>query len=180
MNIDDVLRALAEAGPRDAPPRVEAALRMAFRENVRRRRWKWITFGSAAALAAAAASVFVYAELSRPQPPIPAVVAHIGPPARVQPQAAKAVAVALPRPKRKRHQRPAPAREVPREFIALPYGDDALIRERATVMRVEMPRSAMRLVGFPVAEERANEKVMADVLLGPDGLARAVRFVDSF
>ena len=62
----------------------------------------------------------------------------------------------------------------------MPYGDDALIRERATVMRVEMPRSALRLVGFPVAEERANEKVMADVLLWPDGLARAVRFVDSF
>jgi hypothetical protein len=35
----------------------------------------------------------------------------------------------------------------------------------------------MRLVGLPVNEERANERIRADMVLGQDGIARAVRFV---
>jgi hypothetical protein len=32
-------------------------------------------------------------------------------------------------------------------------------------------------VGLPVNEERANERIRADMVLGQDGIARAVRFV---
>jgi hypothetical protein len=49
--------------------------------------------------------------------------------------------------------------------------------EDATVVRVQLPRSAMRMVGLPVNEERAGERIRADVVLGQDGIARAVRFV---
>ena len=45
------------------------------------------------------------------------------------------------------------------------------------VVRVRLPRSAMRSVGLPVNEDRWMEQVPADVLLGQDGVARAVRFV---
>ena len=47
------------------------------------------------------------------------------------------------------------------------------------VVRVEVPRSAMEAVGIAVSPERAAERVQADVMMGSDGLARAVRFVDS-
>ena len=33
-------------------------------------------------------------------------------------------------------------------------------------------------LGFAVSAERAAERVEAEVMLGPDGLARAVRFLD--
>jgi hypothetical protein len=46
------------------------------------------------------------------------------------------------------------------------------------VVRVEMPRSAMLALGLEVSPERASELVAADVMLGPDGLARAVKFLD--
>ena len=63
------------------------------------------------------------------------------------------------------------------EFVPLPYGDDALVGESTRIVRVELPRSALRMAGFSVAQERANDRVEADVVLGADGLAHAVRFV---
>jgi hypothetical protein len=45
------------------------------------------------------------------------------------------------------------------------------------MVRVELPRSAMVSFGLPVHMDRVNEKVKADVLLGVDGLAQAIRFV---
>jgi hypothetical protein len=35
----------------------------------------------------------------------------------------------------------------------------------------------MRSFGLPVSEERALDRVQADVLMGEDGIARAIRFV---
>jgi len=35
----------------------------------------------------------------------------------------------------------------------------------------------MRTVGLPINEERASERIQADVLLGQDGIARAIRFI---
>ena len=40
-----------------------------------------------------------------------------------------------------------------------------------------VPASTMRKVGLPVSENRLTERVYADVLVGNEGLARAIRFV---
>jgi len=45
------------------------------------------------------------------------------------------------------------------------------------VMRVELPRSALMSFGLPMDMERAAERIKADVVVGNDGLARAIRFV---
>jgi hypothetical protein len=45
------------------------------------------------------------------------------------------------------------------------------------MVRVELPGSALGEVGLPVDPETAKTPVKADVLLGDDGLARAIRFV---
>jgi hypothetical protein len=76
--------------------------------------------------------------------------------------------------------RPQPAR--PSTQIATrfyPLQDAATLPpfEYGTLVRVRLPRSALRLVGLPVNEDRLSERIDADVLLGQDGLARAVRFV---
>jgi len=49
--------------------------------------------------------------------------------------------------------------------------------ERGQILRVNVPASVMQSVGFPVAEDRLTEPVQADVLLGEEGLPRAIRFV---
>ena len=49
--------------------------------------------------------------------------------------------------------------------------------ERGQIVRVRLPRSALTVFGLPVNEEHVEETIRADVVLGEDGLARAVRFV---
>ena len=46
-----------------------------------------------------------------------------------------------------------------------------------TTLRVELPRSALSSFGIPVNAEQSGGRVKADVLLGDDGTARAIRFV---
>ena len=69
------------------------------------------------------------------------------------------------------------AAEVTTEFMPLGDVSVANLQEGAQVVRVEMPRYAMARFGLPVNMERYDEKVKADVWVGADGLARAIRFV---
>jgi hypothetical protein len=48
---------------------------------------------------------------------------------------------------------------------------------RVQVIRVQMPRQALIAFGLPVNIERADVPVKADLLVGEDGLAHAIRFV---
>ena len=50
--------------------------------------------------------------------------------------------------------------------------------ENAMVVRVQLPVASLRLMGFPMDEERADAAVQAELLLGQDGLARGVRLVE--
>ena len=67
--------------------------------------------------------------------------------------------------------------EVASPFMPLGYTNPANIQDGAQVVRVELPRYAMARFGLPVNMERYDENVKADVWLGADGLARAIRFV---
>lgn len=64
------------------------------------------------------------------------------------------------------------------DFIPLPNAEAMSPSEDVNLVRVEVPRSAMIELGFAVSEERASEPVEAEVVLGADGLARAVRFLN--
>jgi hypothetical protein len=63
-------------------------------------------------------------------------------------------------------------------FIPLPNAERVGPNDDVHVVRMELPRSAMLVVGLDVSPERVSERVEAEVMLGPDGLARAVRFAD--
>ncbi|HMJ25356.1 MAG TPA: hypothetical protein VK475_05985, partial [Pyrinomonadaceae bacterium] len=67
--------------------------------------------------------------------------------------------------------------EIATDFLPMSYGSTANLQDGGQMVRVELPRSAMASFGLPVNMDRANEKVKADVLLGVDGLAHAIRFV---
>jgi hypothetical protein len=67
--------------------------------------------------------------------------------------------------------------EVVTRFFPLREGEDLTTLDSLQVVRVELPGSALGEVGLPVAPEMVNEPVKADVVLGQDGLARAIRFV---
>jgi hypothetical protein len=69
------------------------------------------------------------------------------------------------------------ASEIATDFIPLGNINSTSFQEGGTIMRVELPRSALVRFGLPVNMDRVNEKVKADVWLGVDGLAHAIRFV---
>ena len=50
-------------------------------------------------------------------------------------------------------------------------------QDAAHMVRIRLPRREMRRFGLPVSEEFERSSIEADVLIGQDGVARAVRFV---
>jgi hypothetical protein len=67
--------------------------------------------------------------------------------------------------------------EVATDFIPIGYMSAANLQDGGQIVRVQLPRSALANFGLPVNMDRYNEKVKADVLLGVDGRAHAIRFV---
>jgi hypothetical protein len=68
--------------------------------------------------------------------------------------------------------------EIATDFM--PLGGDVntvVLQDGGQIIRVKLRRSELLRFGFPVNMERYNENVKADVLVGVDGLARAIRFV---
>jgi len=67
--------------------------------------------------------------------------------------------------------------EIATEFLPLADANNLTAQDGGQLVRVELPRSALLAFGLPMNIERADEPVKADVLVGQDGLARAIRFV---
>lgn len=67
--------------------------------------------------------------------------------------------------------------EIATDFMPVGYASPMSLQDGGQVMRVELPRSALAGFGLPVNMDRVNERVKADVLVGTDGQARAIRFV---
>jgi hypothetical protein len=70
------------------------------------------------------------------------------------------------------------------DFIWLPYGSGVPLEDGWAIIRVSMPRSELASLGVtplaaPVSYTQASAPTLrADVVLGQDGLARAIRFVE--
>lgn len=67
--------------------------------------------------------------------------------------------------------------EIATDFMPIGYMSSISLQEGGQVVRVELPRSTLAAFGLPVNMDRYNEKLKADVVLGVDGVARAIRFV---
>jgi hypothetical protein len=63
-------------------------------------------------------------------------------------------------------------------FYPLPDAEALPPVESAMVVRVQMPMASLELIGFPINQDRASDRVEAEVLLGQDGLARGVRLIE--
>ena len=169
----ELLRVLkrADAGL-EAGPEVEARVLVAFRRRRAVRAWKR---GSALAAVAAAAVLALIPGQRHPASQSNATVAE---PVNASVAAAVAPAEApeptrTERPVRVRRVTP-PLREIATDFF--PLIDTPPPFERGELVRVVLPAAAMRKVGIPVSENHLADPVQADVLVGQEGLARAIRF----
>lgn len=179
------LRALARQDAElEAPLAVEDRVRKAFRRRRAVRSWR--NFG-AWSLVAAAMIVMVFVTGVRERRPTPAApapqkfaarppqLAVVDPPAVETPERTEAVPASPQSPPLVRPEPPQQPRELVTQFF--PLLDAPPPFEHGELLRVTVPASTMRKVGLPVNEDRLNDRVYADVLVGQEGLARAIRFV---
>jgi hypothetical protein len=69
--------------------------------------------------------------------------------------------------------------ELATNFYPLPYGSGLPLDDGWEIVRVSLPRSALATLGVPVAGElTSTAPIKADIVVGGDGLARAIRFVE--
>ena len=68
------------------------------------------------------------------------------------------------------------AQEITTEFMPLSYVQGPA-SDGLQLVRVELPRSALVSFGLPVNTARGGQPIKADVVLGHDGVAHAIRFV---
>ena len=181
----------------DAPPEIEQHLRETFRARAvvvpmpvaRRYTGYWVASIAAMILIV----ISVVALRSRTDPPKPMNAQQTEQPRikeeppvaeeqKVEPQQLKEAIVQKPR--RQTVRRSANReianhvnREIATDFMPLGYYNPATLQDGGQIIRVELPRSALVNFGLPVNMDRYHEKVKADVLLGVDGLAHAIRFV---
>ena len=149
-----------------APDRVEARLVAAFRGSggipARRSPGGWPEVFAWAAAAAVVVALALF--LVRDRPPA-------RPGQQANPQAVQMAVLQAP-------DWADPETAAADGFIALPNAAQLTADEEVNMVRVELPRSSLIALGYPVSADQASENVEADVVLGADGLARAVRFVD--
>jgi hypothetical protein len=67
--------------------------------------------------------------------------------------------------------------EVTTDFFALADENELVPLESGQVLRIKLPGSTLISMGFPITAESASQNVLADLLVGQDGQARAIRFV---
>ncbi|HEX5736070.1 MAG TPA: hypothetical protein VF131_24800 [Blastocatellia bacterium] len=167
----------------------------------RRRLSRW-AIAAAAAILILIALVALRANQSMPEPPQQAIETQTAPvvapsaPEQESPQKKDSVAPVTPRRSVQNYKAANKARrdaqqpetvnakdaaagdyEITTDFMPLPHRGSIAELEGGQVLRVELPRSSLASFGLPVNLERAGERIKADVVVGNDGMARAIRFV---
>jgi hypothetical protein len=61
--------------------------------------------------------------------------------------------------------------------VPLTFAGETKALENGFIVRVEVPRSTLIAMGLPLNVERHEEAVKADVMMGDNGVAYAIRVV---
>jgi hypothetical protein len=194
------LSAVAAAQLTGPPPAIKTALMAEFRRQqsvvpIRRSLPRWV---AVAAIAAALLVALLFARGGRRTQPVVAQVhypAPVAPPAQAAaPEpAVRPVVQAVDRTPHRARRRPAVHRTLPTppaalaeqaqapeiatDFFEIPYVEPLRPDQRGDVFRIQMPRANMAVFGLPLSGGRLDARVTADVLMGEDGVARAIRFI---
>ncbi len=165
-----------------APPRVETSLRLAFRNHHRRATWRrtleWTSVGAAAAVLL----VFLWTVSGRSKgPAVPAPRKDVSSQSQA-PQEAKGPAAV-------NHGEAAPAADTVVEdasatgtyaatdFVPVPFTGAISADDPGMVVRVQLTRSSLAQLGYPVAVTPDEDLILADVLVGVDGWPRGVKVI---
>ncbi len=155
----------AEVAAMKVSEALEATLLREF--DRRRRRVLWL-LPIAAMLAA---TVWLMPRDQQVVPPQPA------PFAAAAPAPVPVVPVKKVHTRRRKAAKPAPPDDDQPEFIRIPFSAPLGPYERAEIIRTEIPVSALTAAGIQVATADTGAKAQADLVVGEDGMAHAVRLI---
>jgi hypothetical protein len=174
----------------DAPPEIEMQLRQAFRARAIVAPRSYVNYWVAGIAAVLLIAISVIAIRWNTHNPVEVNAGRIeSTPIKEEPrvdypEAPKKHEEVVQKPRRRPVRRTPRSevanhvtREIATDFMPLGYLNPATLQDGGQIIRVELPRSALVNFGLPVNMDRYHEKVKADVLLGVDGLAHAIRFV---
>lgn len=189
--LEDLLGLLGELPSSDPPPELRDRLNRLGRErlgsddsqilvNLRPGRLNWfrVALVTAGLVLIAAVSIAVFWPKKQDRRPV-----AIQPDIRRHQEVSSGQAVMTPRAKRARVRLPkvstAPpgkssVGDSPRLTIHLPYSNSAVETGTATTIRVAMTQSELLSLGFPVNATLQDHRVVAELMLGGDGLPRAI------
>ena len=177
--VDALMRKLAQDSPCQAPQRVRLHLENAVRQyrpsepQVGRR---WLL--AAAVLFAAIVSTFGAMISNRSGHISP--ISKVLPPANTQPPSVletHEIAPKTPPPaKVKRRQPPKVANPQP-VFVRLPFSDPTLMVGTSVTIRLALSDAELLAMGVRPIESDPSRSYVADLVLGDDGLPRAIRIV---
>ena len=190
-----------------APPEMELKLREAFRQrsvvvplakrSARPRYW-WAAVAAVLLIAMTVTAMWwrstapqqqVANEVMPKQVETPRAPSDVAPPKEVQYQADNEPPRRTAQPARSTHRNTIPRRaletpmanhvsnEIATDFMPLGDFNFASLQDGGQIVHVKLRRSALVRFGLPVNMDRYNENVKADVLVGVDGMAHAIRFV---
>jgi hypothetical protein len=165
-----------------APAHVEASLLAAFRNHHRRAFWRrtleWASVGAAAAVLL----IFLWITNGRSRTQMPAAPRNdVSSQPRIpldasaqgtaKPDAATLVAdAAVPQPAVSESYAAS-------DFVPVPYTGTIAADDPGMIVRVQLTRSSLAQLGYPVAETPDEDLILADVLVGEDGWPRGVKVV---
>ena len=188
--LSEALRAVAAADERlFASPALEAGVVRAFRAwspvpRPRTRAAWWIGAAASLALAAGVGTLWkMSAARPKPAPSAPlSELAAAGPSKSVPARGLSPSKPSGPAQTRRAGQAEASPAAIPgfdelADFIPLPFAADESPLGAGELVRIRLSESALSLLGVPVSENASAEPVTADVVIGEDGVARAIRFV---
>ena len=177
------LRRLGAIAPQSAPPSLGDMLKGEFRRHhIRRRRARNARILWAAACVAASVGTFlilrprpsnmatIHESLQTTPPSQPNILVALTKPKTTRPKAVKSHALNRSR------KNPVIAEN---RFVPLPTFDPAIPIDHLQMVRLDLAGRDLRLVGFPVREEIADHRIVADVLLAQDGTPYALRLVQN-
>jgi hypothetical protein len=183
----DALGALAENDRyMEAPPIVETRLILAFRAHRPKRAFS--SWAAVCSVATAAALVTVIIVQHRPRHIASKPAVEVGSAAKAVATSSREATIETPKvsghPVRsimpKRLPKPVQIEEQTTHEVVtdfFPLMDSAPPFDRGEILHVQLPATAMQAVGLPVGDDHLADQVQADVLVGEEGLPRAIRFV---
>jgi hypothetical protein len=162
------------------PLRVEASLLAVYRNHHRRASWKrgleWASVGAAAAVLL----VFLWtvSGRSKGQSSSPA------PKKEVTSQSGMPLEAKAPANSKQNEGATAAVADVPvsetyvaSDFVPVPFTGAITADDPGMIVRVQLTRSSLAQLGYPVAETPDEDLILADVLVGEDGWPRGVKLI---